>query len=193
MYPAWHPSGRYLAFRSDRKDGTEPTRGGNPDIWVFDSQTKESYRYVQHPAEEAYSAWSPDGRYFYFSSNRSGEFNVYVMPVSGGAAERISFGQGRYSTPVWSPRGDLVAFTKSLSGRFHIGVMRLDGSNERILTSSYLDEGPTWSPNGRVIMFTREEAGGDPTLMSVDITGRNLRRVRSPGPASDPSWSPLLP
>ena len=71
--------------------------------------------------------------------------------------------------------------------------MRTDGSEERLLTASFLDESPTWAPNGRVIMFTREAQGGDPSLFSVDITGRNLRRVPTPGPASDPSWGPLLP
>jgi TolB protein len=42
-------------------------------------------------------------------------------------------------------------------------------------------------------MFTRQAPGGDPVLMSVDISGRNLRQVPTDGPASDPSWSPLLP
>mgnify|MGYP006447344633 CR=1 FL=1 len=39
-----------------------------------------------------------------------------------------------------------------------------------------------------------DDAGADgaPALFSVDITGRNLRRVPTPGPASDPAWSPLL-
>jgi TolB protein len=76
---------------------------------------------------------------------------------------------------VWSPRGDLIAFTKQNAGRFHIGVMRTDGSEERLLTASFLDEGPTWSPNGRVLMFTRETAGaqGGAQLFSVDISGRN--------------------
>ena len=93
------------------------------------------------------------------------------------------------------PRGDLIAFIKQSNGRFHIGVMRTDGSEERLLTASFLDEGPTWSPNGRVIMFTRETqgAGGLPALYSVDISGRNLRRVPLDGAASDPTWSPLLP
>jgi TolB protein len=128
-----------------------------------------------------------------FESDRSGTSQIYVMPANGGEARRISFGQGRYSTPVWSPRGDLIAFTKSHAGRFHIGVMRTDGSEERLLTASFLDEGPSWAPNGRVIMFTREAQGGDPALFSVDITGRNLRRIPTPGPASDPAWGPLLP
>jgi TolB protein len=115
------------------------------------------------------------------------------MRSRGGAAERISFGEGNYATPVWSPRGDFIAFTKQHNGRFHIGVMRTDGSAERLLTSSYLDEGPTWSPNGRVIMFTRETQGraGEASLYSVDVSGRNLRRVRTPDGGSDPSWGPL--
>ena len=115
------------------------------------------------------------------------------MPASGGEPRRISFGNGRYSTPVWSPRGDLIAFTKQTKGRFAIGVMRNDGSQERLLSASPLDEGPTWSPNGRVIMFTRETLGenGAPSIYSVDITGRNLKRLDLPTAASDPSWGPL--
>jgi TolB protein len=117
------------------------------------------------------------------------------MSANGGEARRISFGDGRYGTPVWSPRGDLVAFTKQNAGRFHIGVMRIDGSEERLLTSSFLDEGPTWAPNGRVIMFTRETQGegGTSSVYSVDISGRNLKAVPLQGGASDPSWGPLQP
>ena len=72
--------------------------------------------------------------------------------------------------------------------------MRPDGSGEKLLTASYLDEGPTWAPNGRVLMFYRETPGeaGGPQIYSVDITGRNLRRVPTAGFASAPSWSGLL-
>jgi len=139
-------------------------------------------------------SFSPDGSQIVFESDRSGTQQLYIMSANGGDARRISNGSGRYGTPVWSPRGDLIAFTKQSKGRFHIGVMRLDGSEERLLTASFLDEGPTWSPNGRVIMFMRETQGanGAPGLYSVDISGRNLRRVSTDNAASDPAWSPLL-
>ena len=73
--------------------------------------------------------------------------------------------------------------------------MRTDGSEERLLSASFLDEGPTWSPNGRVIMFARETQGakGAPSLYSVDIIGRNLRTLTLRAPASDPSWGPVQP
>jgi TolB protein len=116
-----------------------------------------------------------------------------VMGADGSNPHRISFGDGRYTTPVWSPTGEFIAFTKQTGpGTFHIGVMRADGSDERLLTSSYLDEGPTWAPNGRVLMFSRETPGGAPRLWSVDVTGRVLQPVPYPQSGSDPAWSPLL-
>jgi TolB protein len=76
---------------------------------------------------------------------------------------------------------------------FQLVVMRADGSGERNIAGAYLSDSPTWSPNGRVIMFARESRGGASQLWSIDITGRNLRQVRTQTSASDPAWSPLLP
>lgn len=166
---------------------------GRTDLYMLNIGNGQRWQLTQSGAIDTAPSFSPDGQRIVFESDRSGNSQIYTMTLQGGAAYRVSQGQGRYSTPVWSPRGDMIAFTKQHNGRFHIGVMRTDGSNERLLTASYLDEGPTWSPNGRVIMFTREEPGTSAALMSVDITGRNLRRIPTPGAASDPSWSPLLP
>ncbi|WP_292284770.1 Tol-Pal system beta propeller repeat protein TolB [Marivita sp.] len=169
------------------------TQGANTDIWAMDIASGGTRQLTSAPSIETAPSYSPDGSQIVFESDRSGTQQLYVMPASGGEARRISSGQGRYSTPVWSPRGDMIAFTKQNAGRFHIGVMRTDGSEERLLTASFLDEGPTWSPNGRVIMFARETQGaqGASSLYSVDISGRNLKRVRTPDGASDPSWGPL--
>ena len=171
------------------------SEGGNTDIYRLDLASGQRARLTTAPSIETAPSFSPDGTRIVFESDRSGNQQLYVMPAGGGEATRISFGQGRYGTPVWSPRGDFIAFTKQNAGRFHIGVMRVDGSQERLLTASFLDEGPTWAPNGRVLMFTRESAGanGEPALFSVDISGRNLKRLPMPTAASDPAWSPLLP
>ena len=185
--PRYAPDGRTVVYSQ--------SQGGNTDIFTLDTRGGQPIRLTSSPAIDTAPSFSPDGSRIVFESDRSGTQQLYIMPATGGEPRRISFGQGRYGTPVWSPRGDLIAFTKQNRGRFHIGVMRTDGSEERLLTASFLDEGPTWSPNGRVIMFTRETAGasGAPALFSVDISGRNLRRVSSPSAASDPAWSPLLP
>ncbi|MFD1913122.1 Tol-Pal system beta propeller repeat protein TolB [Halodurantibacterium flavum] len=185
--PRFSPDGQTVVFSM--------ATGGNTDIYTLDLRSGQRSRLTTTPSIETAPSYSPDGRQIVFESDRSGTQQLYVMSASGGEPRRISGGQGRYATPVWSPRGDMIAFTKQHQGRFHIGVMRTDGSEERLLTASFLDEGPTWAPNGRVIMFTRETAGegGQPALFSVDISGRNLRRIPTEGPSSDPAWSPLLP
>ncbi|MDF2233558.1 Tol-Pal system beta propeller repeat protein TolB [Albimonas sp. CAU 1670] len=171
------------------------TDGANTDIYSMSLASRQLSKLTSGPGIETSPDYSPDGSEIVFESDAGGTQQLYVMPANGGAPRRISFGEGRYGTPVWSPRGDLIAFTKQLGGRFHVGVMRTDGSNERLLTASFLDEGPTWSPNGRVLMFFRESPGaqGAPQIWRVDANGRNLRRAPTPGAASDPSWSPLLP
>lgn len=183
--PRFSPDGGSVVFSL--------SQGGNTDLFVMALPGGTLRRLTDAPSIETAPSFSPDGSQIVFESDRSGTPQIYVMPAGGGEATRISFGNGRYGTPVWSPRGDLVAFTKQNEGRFHIGVMRTDGSEERLLTASFLDEGPSWSPNGRVIMFTRETQGenGAPALYSVDISGRNLRRVTTPEAASDPAWGPL--
>jgi TolB protein len=185
--PRFSPNGDTVAFSLEQ--------GGNTDLYSMALSSGQISQLTNAPSIETAPSYSADGSQIAFESDRSGTQQIYVMSASGGEATRISSGDGRYSTPVWSPRGDLVAFTKQNGGRFHIGVMRTDGSEERLLTSSYLDEGPTWAPNGRVIMFTRESPGatGGAQLYSVDISGRNLRAVPTEGAASDPAWSPLLP
>ncbi len=185
--PRFSPDGQTVVYSL--------SRGGNTDIYRMSIGGGNPVRLTSEPSIETAPSFSPDGKQIVFESDRSGNQQLYIMSANGGEARRISFGkEGRYATPVWSPRGDLVAFTKQNKGRFHIGVMRLDGSEERLLTASFLDEGPTWSPNGRVIMFMRETAGanGSSSLYSVDISGRNLKRVKTQGGASDPAWSPLL-
>ncbi|MEM8752492.1 MAG: Tol-Pal system beta propeller repeat protein TolB, partial [Pseudomonadota bacterium] len=185
--PRFSPDGRQVVMSLAQQ--------GNTDIYVMELSSRKLTRLTTSPAIETAPSYSPDGSRIVFESDRGGSPQIYVMSALGGPATRISFGEGRYGTPVWSPRGDLIAFTKNVGGEFQIGVMRTDGSDERILDSSFLSEGPSWSPNGRVVAFFRETRGaeGAASLWSVDITGRNLKRLEGAGAGSDPAWSPLLP
>ena len=181
--PRFSPDGGRVAFSVERN--------GNSDIYVMDLRSRTSTKLTSDPSIETSPSFSPDGTKIVYNSDRGGTAQLYVMDANGGGGRRISFGAGRYTTPVWSPTGDFIAFTKQAGGQFHIGIMRPDGTDERLLTTSYMDEGPTWAPNGRVLMFSRETPGAGPRLWTVDVTGRILRAAPYPGSGSDPAWSPL--
>jgi len=107
------------------------TTGSNTDLYKLSINGGAPQQLTSDPTIETAPSFAPDGSQIVFESDRSGTPQLYVMPSGGGAA--------------------LIAFTKQNRGRFHIGVMNADGSGERLLTASFLDEGPTWAPNGRVI------------------------------------------
>ena len=190
LTPRFNPTAQMIAYMSYIQS--------RPRVYLFDLETGRQEMLGNFPNMTFSPRFSPDGKQITFESNRGGSQQVYVMNADGTNARRISFGQGKNGTPVWSPRGDLIAFTNITPSYFGVGVMRPDGSGTRLLTHGWQDEGPTWAPNGRVIMFTRTlqagagGAGGGSQIWSIDITGRNERRVLSPGDASDPAWSPLI-
>jgi TolB protein len=182
--PRFSPEGTKVAFSL--------TKNGNTDIWLMDLRTRSQVRLTSDPGIDTSPSFSPDGRRIVFNSDRSGTPELYVMNADGSGVRRISSGGGRYNTPVWSPTGDLIAFTKQEGGGFSIGVMSPEGGGEKILSTSYFEEGPTWAPNGRYILFHRQAMGGEPHLWMVDVTGRVSRAAPYNLPASDPAWSPML-
>lgn len=182
--PRFSNSGKDVVFSLEK--------AGNTDVYIMNLQNHVVRRLTTDPAIDTSPSFSPDDSQIVFNSDRSGSPQLYVMSADGAGVRRISFGTGRYTTPVWSPDGKLIAFTKQEGSVFHIGIMKSDGSDERLLTTSYLDEGPTWAPNSRLIMFFRQAAGGGPHLWTVDVSGRMSRAAAYPLDASDPAWSPPL-
>lgn len=184
--PRFSPDGQKIVMSLEQN--------GASNIYAMDLRSRATTRLTDTPAIDTSPSFSPDGSQIVFESDRGGSQQIYVMSASGGAAKRISFGEGaRYSTPVWSPKGDYIAFTRQKAGQFAIGVMKPDGSGERILTEGFHNEGPTWAPNGRYLMFFRDQGGSaGAKIFMVDTTGRVDEQVQTPSFGSDPAWSPLL-
>jgi len=92
----------------------------------------------------------PDGDRFVFSLLG----DLYVLPIAGGVAERITSGGAWDWDPRWSPDGSTLAFTSDRGGNFNLWLADADGSKPRALTTEtgvrILD--PAWAPDGRWIV-----------------------------------------
>jgi Tol biopolymer transport system component len=90
----WSPDGRRLAYHE--------TTPGDP-IFVGDADGRNPKRiYISPPGVHSHHlSWSPDGRYLYFSHGLApNEMDVWRIPVTGGAAERITTHNSRVGFPV---------------------------------------------------------------------------------------------
>ncbi|MDR2685194.1 MAG: Tol-Pal system beta propeller repeat protein TolB [Rickettsiales bacterium] len=187
--PQFSPDGKKVAM--SLVDGTFVN------LYEFDLNTKILKQLTYYDGIDTSPSYSPDGKKLAFNSDRSGSQQIHVLDLATLEDTRISYGTGRYATPAWSPRGDMIAFTKMSKDTFSIGVMSPTGKGEKILSSGWFMESPSWAPNGRRVVYSVTDKVSDTErasrLMSVDITGHNEYEIKTPGHATDPSWSPLLP
>ncbi len=148
--------------------------------------------------------WSPDGKTLAYCAERNGEFDIYTMPVEGGAETRLTTTPGLDDGPDYSPDGQYIYFNSERSGTMQIWRMKADGSEPAQLTS---DEYNNWfahpSPDGKWIVFISY-----PKAVSSNVHPANkdvLLRLKSlatgkvsvlaklfggQGTINVPSWSP---
>ena len=61
-------------------------------------------------------AWSPDGRFIAYTSDQTGNFDIWVQPVAGGRAVQVTTDAAADWQPAWSPDGNTLAFRSERDG-----------------------------------------------------------------------------
>jgi Tol biopolymer transport system component len=107
--------------------------------------------------------YSPDGQRITFTSDRSGNEEVYVCDSEGrNPVQLTSFGSAGAGTPRWSPDGQSLAFQHGTAGGKAIFVVgaSLDRDQPRLVTSrTFDDREPSWSRDGQSIYFSSNRSG----------------------------------
>jgi len=103
--PYWSPDGKKIVFRDDRAgDCSQPGSSAcNYDIWVLDLETGKETNVTNHPALDIEPAWSPDGEWIVFASNRDDpNFDLYVIHPDGTGLQRLlDDPEAKDSYPSW--------------------------------------------------------------------------------------------
>ena len=182
---------RRLQFKRDTEGYLREIRSH---VLVFDVSAKSSFAVTSGPYDDADAAWSPDGKWIAFSSNRtkdpdaSRDSDIFVVEARAGAAPRqLPTGPGPDRTPAWSPDGTLIVYEAGGDPRdlwyatSHVAVIPAAGGVPRALTAS-LDRNvdrPRFSPDGRSVYFLLED-GGNSHLARVPLAGGAVEKVAWP-------------
>ena len=129
--------------------------------------------------------FSPDGREVVYSCNTdevqaiSTNSDLFIVPVSGGNAKRITTNPGSDSTPIYSPDGKYIAYRAQLragyeSDRFRLMLYERASGKITDLTPNFdrWVDSIAWSPDSQTIYLTAGNEGRSPIYaLHVGLTG----------------------
>jgi Tol biopolymer transport system component/predicted Ser/Thr protein kinase len=125
-----------------------------------------------------------DGRLL-ISSNRSGNWDIYMLSPASGDLQQLTMDPGVDAGPRWSPDGREILFYSTRSGHREIWIMPAAGGPARQVTRGEAESFyPSWSPDGRKIV---KEGDG---ISVVDAQSGEERRLTDSSLDEHPEWSP---
>lgn len=159
------------------------------DIWIANENGSGVERLMVHKARDIYPRFSPDGKWIAYSSNRCGNYDVFVIPAAGGTARQLTFHSGNDTVVGWTPGGKRVIF-QAARGRLYPGIPNLyevpvDGGLEQPIPTDWGAWG-SYSPDGRKFIFNRHpmvwwrkhyRGSYAADLWVMDVTAKKFQRL----------------
>ena len=177
--PRWSPDGTRLVFTS--------RPGGQADLYIIEAEGTMPRRLTSDPSDEMAASLSRDGKSIYFSSNRSGSWEVWKMPSEGGDATMVMTGGG--FGPKESPDKKWIYHTR----HNETGLWRTPatgGSATRIIDDFDPRDWGSWEVSGEGVFYVSR---GNPTVLAFyDLATSRTDTLFTPAkhvPGMDPSFT----
>jgi Tol biopolymer transport system component len=149
------PDGRHVAYDAPPQEGVT-----NGDIFLISTDGQHETPLVQHPANDVFPVWAPDGTWILFASDRTGSLGLWGLPLADGAArgpaQPVKQDVGERISPLGFARdgrffyGLQTGMTDVYTAPFDFQSGKLLGeprrATERFVGSNV---SPDWSPDGR--------------------------------------------
>lgn len=141
-------------------DGSSIIFTWHGDLWRVDSRGGEAVRLTAHRANDLGSAWSRDGQWIAFESDRDGAFNIYVMRPDGTELRQVTYGDQNLSLGGFAGTADepTITFAAGLEPDLYrsprVFEVSMEGGQPRRLHDAFGSEAIV-SPDGTRVIFTR--------------------------------------
>lgn len=143
---AYSPDGRYIAY-SKNVSGTMVNMAAPVNLWIFDKQTRTERQVTRLNAFHGNPAWSPDGKYLFFTSNVDGQ-GLYILPLTREQARQFDI-EMKYEKPTEPVKveidyDDIEQRSRRFISQSVSGGISVDPANGNIY---FLDGGDLWRSN----------------------------------------------
>jgi serine/threonine protein kinase len=136
-----------LDVRSPRDNLREIALGG--------STTSPTERWLTRGnSSDRQPVYSPDGQLVLFSSNRSGNLDLWQMNLAAGSVRKITDDAAEDWDPAFTPDGKKIVWSSGRTGNLEIWMANADGSEAHQVSHDGVDaENPTATADGQWILF----------------------------------------
>ena len=143
---------------------------------------KPPRRFVSSTRLEGFPEYPPDGKRVAFSSNRSGQTEIWARDAEGARLVQLTHFEEHSGSPQWSPDGQWITFDRHMNTGWHIFVMASDGGQVRQVTADEGDQAaPNWSRDGDSIYYAANRTGRYEIWRSPAKGGRGVQVTRNGG------------
>jgi tricorn protease len=127
------------------------------DIWTADEDGKNIKRITANKARDVYPRFSPDGKWIAFSSDRNGNFDVFIVSSEGGTPKQLTFHSADDTVLGWTPDSRAVLFSSSRGDDFtaKLYTVSIDGGMERNVGAD-MGIAACYSPDGKKLAINRK-------------------------------------
>ena len=120
---------------------------------------------------------SPDMQSIVFTSERSGNKDIFLMNINGSKIEQLTSNSSEDYEPIFSPDGESVVFTSERDGNKEIYIFDLKNNTLKNLTKNSSDDwNPRFFPDGRKIIF-QSVRDGNWEIYVMNLNGGNQKNV----------------
>ena len=142
-------------------------------------------------------AWASDGAHLAFSSDKTGDSEIWTTDANGLGAHQVTIFKGPDVSPTWNPKTNAqIAWVSGRTGLPQIYIMDSDGAGVQRMTDGGYATSPSWSPNGQFLTFAWDRkygpgAPGGQDIYVMDIASKRWTQLTHEAGRNDfPSWSP---
>jgi tricorn protease len=173
-------------------DGKRALFGARGEIFTVPAKFGNTRNLTDSPGvHERDAKWSPDGKWIAFTSDKSGEDEVWIMPQDGqGPARQVTSPADTYKYQIaWSPDSKKIMWSDKL---LRLNYVDIEKKEPVVVSRAEMGEirDYAWSPDSRWIAFSRPEVAGMPKVYLYSLETKATHEVTDGWyNSSDPSFS----
>jgi tricorn protease len=185
---------KWISLSALSPDGQSVLFGVRGEILTVNPKTGEAVNVTKTAGvAERYPAWSPDGKWLAYFSDESGENELHIRSMTGGASvvRRIPIEKqpSFYNELVWSPDSRRLAFSDAHLALWYVDLEK--GARVLKADAALLSDGtkyfqPVWSPDSNWLAYSKYQPNRQRAVFLYSLSGAKSYQVSAPD--TDARW-----